>query len=195
MAEKTEKQKMLAGELYWSFGPELTAERKAARKAVRAYNTTTEEEPEKRLQLLRELGIKFDKSSPPFIEPPFNCDYGYNITMGAQVYMNFNCCILDVCPVKIGSRVLFGPNVQLYPPGHPTDPLVRNGLEGPEFGRPITIGDDCWIGGNAIILGGVAIGDGVTVGAGAVVTRDVEPWTVVGGNPARVIKHLAGKAA
>lgn len=104
--------------------------------------------------------------------------------------MNFGCCILDCAKVKIGDRVLFGPNVQLYGPGHPLDPVIRNGVNGPEFRLPITIGNDVWLGGGAIILPGVTIGDGSVVGAGAVVTKDVEPMVVVAGNPAKVVKRI-----
>ncbi|PNW77847.1 hypothetical protein CHLRE_10g454150v5 [Chlamydomonas reinhardtii] len=135
-----------------------------------------------------------DAASPPFIEPPFRCDYGYNITVGSDVYMNFNCCVLDCNKVTIGSRVLFGPNVQIYTAAHPLAGSLRNGTKGPEYALPISIGDDVWVGGGAIVLPGVSIGNGSVVGAGAVVTRNVEPYTVVAGNPARLVRRLNPEA-
>jgi maltose O-acetyltransferase len=131
-----------------------------------------------------------DHDAPPWVEPPFFCDYGYNIKMGKSFYANFNCCILDCGPVTIGDRVLFGPAVQVYTVSHPLRPEERNGVAGCEFTRPVVIEDDVWVGGAAIILPGVTIGKGSTVAAGAVVTKDVPPRTVVAGNPARVIKSL-----
>ncbi|CAL5218930.1 g678 [Coccomyxa viridis] len=182
---------MIAERLYHSFGPELVSERTAARRLCEEFNKTTGDEPEKRTEILNRLfhgGM--DMSKPTWIEPPFTADYGYNITIGAGSYINFNCCFLDCAKITIGKNVLFGPMVQLYPPGHPLDPERRDGLNGPEYARAITIGDDCWIGGGAIILGGVTVGDGCTIAAGAVVTKDVEPWTVVGGNPAKLIRRI-----
>lgn len=131
-----------------------------------------------------------DEKDPPFIEPPFYCDYGYNIHMGSGSYMNFGCTILDGCKVSIGSRTLFGPNVQIYSATHPLDAHVRRGTKGPEYAKPITIGDDVWVGGAVVICPGVTIGSGSTIGAGSVVTKDVEPYTAVAGNPARLIRRL-----
>lgn len=115
---------------------------------------------------------------------------GYNLHVGKQFYCNFACAILDGNRVDIGDRVMFGPNVHLYCPYHPLDPAERNGLNGPEMTKPIKIGNDVWVAGGVIILPGVTIGDGSTIGAGSVVTKDVEAYTVVAGNPARLVKRL-----
>ena len=117
----------------------------------------------------------------------------WGIAMLQDFYANFNCCFLESNKVTFGDRCLLGPNVHLYCPGHPLDAVDRNGLRGKEFAKPITVGNDVWIGGGVIILPGVTIGDGVTVGAGSVVTKDVESFTVVAGNPAKVIKRLERK--
>ena len=191
MAQKTEKQKMLDGELYIGTDPELTKERIRARVLLKKYNTEIDySDFNARYELLAELFGTIDKNEPPFIEPPFYCDYGSNIHLGSQVYMNFGATILDCGHIRIGSRVLFGPNVQLYAATHPLDPNVRMGTKGPEYGKPITIGDDVWIGGSAVICPGVTIGNGCVIAAGAVVTKNVEPYTVVGGNPAKFIKKV-----
>jgi len=186
--KRTEKEKMLAGELYYAFGEELLNERQKCRQIIKLYNQTSEIEG--RAELLQKLLGSMDPEDPPFIEPPFWCDYGYNVHMGSGSYINFNCTILDSCKVSIGRRVLIAPNVQLYAASHPLDGHVRQGTKGPEFGKPITIGDDVWVGGGAIILPGVTIGNNAVIGAGSVVTRDVEPYTVVGGNPAKPIRQL-----
>lgn len=126
----------------------------------------------------------------PWVEGPIHIDYGTNVKLGSNVYINFNCTILDTCLVTIGSRTLVGPNVSFYSGTHPLDPLIRNGTRGPELGKEIHVEEDCWIGGNATILPGVTIGRGSTVGAGSVVTKDVPPFHVVAGNPARIIKKI-----
>lgn len=191
MAAKTEKEKMMAGEMYYSFGNELFKERQAARHLLRKYNHDLDPDDHKgRVALLQQLLGSMDMSDPPFIEPPFVCDYGYNITLGAGTYMNFGCCILDCNKVTIGARVLFGPNVQVYAATHPLEGSIRQGTKGPELALPITIGNDVWIGGGAIILPGITIGEHSVVGAGAVVTKDVAPYTVVAGNPATVRRRL-----
>jgi acetyltransferase-like isoleucine patch superfamily enzyme len=118
------------------------------------------------------------------------CLHAAVIRIAPQVYINSNATFLDVCPITIGSRTLIGPNCSFFAATHPIDPFVRNGLNGPELGKPITIGEDCWFGGNVTVLPGVTIGRGVTVGAGSVVTKDVEDFVVVAGNPARVVKRL-----
>lgn len=107
----------------------------------------------------------------PWVEPPIRIDYGFNVKLGQGVFINFNCVIIDTCLVTIGSRTMFGPNVSLFSGTHPLDPALRNGTEGPELGKEIHIGEDCWIGGNVIILPGVTIGKGATIGAGSVVTK------------------------
>lgn len=130
------------------------------------------------------------KTDDPWIEAPIMMDYGWNVSLGSNVFIGFNCTFLDTCRITIGDRTLVGPNVSFYSATHPLDPKIRQGTRGPEFGKPITIGKDCWIGGQAIFVPGVTIGDGVTVGAGSVVTKNVPAHTVVAGNPARLIKAL-----
>lgn len=183
---RTERQKMIAGELYWAGDPELVALRINARRLTRLYNATTELEDARRAELLGELFGRIGTGA--FIEPDLRCDYGFNIFAGEGLYMNFGCVVLDVAPVTIGSRVLFGPGVHLYTATHPTDPVER--ARGLEFAKPIVIGDDVWLGGHATVCPGVTIGDGAIVGAGAVVTKDVAARTVVVGNPARVVRRV-----
>jgi acetyltransferase-like isoleucine patch superfamily enzyme len=122
--------------------------------------------------------------------PPIRIDFGTNVKLGEGTFINSNCTIVDTCLVSIGARTMLAPNVSLYSGTHPLDPEVRDGLNGPELGKEIWIEEDCWIGGNAIILPGVRIGKGSTVGAGSVVTKDVPPYKVVAGNPARIIKDV-----
>jgi maltose O-acetyltransferase len=185
--EKTEKQKMLAGELYLSTDPELAAESQRARRRLRAYNATTEEELDKRLQILQDLlgavGPKVE------IVPPFHCDYGSNIYVGNGLYMNYGCVILDCNTVHIGENVLCGPYVQIYAAYHPTDPAVRQ--TGLELAAPIQIGNNVWLGGGVIVGPGVTIGDNTTIGAGSVVVKDVPANVVAAGNPCRVIRPLS----
>ena len=181
---------------YWPLDEKLFEQRRAARDKLRRYNLTglsslpTTELEAERTVILRELLGKINPERPPFIEPPFQCDYGFNIEVGADFYMNFGCVILDCAKVTIGDNVLFGPNVQIYCPGHPLDPVLRNGLNGPEYALPVTIGNDVWVGGGAILLPGVTVGDGAVVGAGSVVTKDVPPMVVVAGNPAKVVRQI-----
>jgi maltose O-acetyltransferase len=177
----TEKQKMLAGELYDASDPDLQAERDAAARWMLRYNAAGLSAAE-RLVLLRErLASAGDGAE---IRAPFFCDYGSNISLGARVFLNFNCVILDVVSVSIGDGTQIGPAVQIYAADHPRDPAVRR--SGLEFGRPVRIGCNVWIGGGAIILPGLAIGDDALIGAGSVVTRDVPAGTTVAGNPARL---------
>ena len=126
----------------------------------------------------------------PWIHGPIHIDYGTNVKVGSGVFINFNCTILDTCLVTIGARTLIGPNVSLYSGTHPEDPVLRNGTNGPELGKPIVIGEDVWIGGNVIILPGINIGRGAVIGAGSVVTRDVPDLWIVGGNPARLLRKV-----
>jgi maltose O-acetyltransferase len=182
----TEKEKMLSGELYDAMDAELVRDRLNARAIVAQYNKLTFSDDENAQRLRAQLfGSVGDNV---FIEMPFRCDYGYNIHLADGVYMNFNCVLLDVCEIRIGARTLLAPGVQIYTASHPLDPKLR--AAGPELGKPITIGEDVWIGGCAIILPGVTIGNGAVIGAGSVVTKDVSPMTVVGGNPAKVIKTI-----
>lgn len=182
----TEKDKMLAGSLFNSADPELVELRLAARLALASYNASPHGGQELRGEILSGLlGYTPEKLH---IEPPFYCDYGFNIRFGSNVYMNFNCTILDIAGVTIGNNVLIGPGVQIYTVNHPLSPLERR--SGLEYGKPVNIGDDCWIGGGAIIVPGVTIGKGVTVGAGSVVASDVADNLMVVGNPCRVVKFL-----
>ncbi len=184
--EKTEKQKMLAGELYLATDPELVAERKLAFSLLRQYNATTENEQNMREQILQQLFGKV--SNKVEIIPPFYCDYGKNIYAGDGLFMNYGCVILDCNPVRIGENVLCAPYVQIYTASHPTDPTIR--LTGKELASPIEIGNNVWIGGNAIICPGVTIGDNTTIGAGSVVVKNIPANVVAAGNPCRVIRNL-----
>jgi maltose O-acetyltransferase len=177
---KTEKQKMLAGELYRP-DAELGAEQAAAKTWMVRYNAALALPVSERHALLRERLGHVGKDA--VIRPPFFCDYGTNIRLGDGVFMNFNCVILDVVEVSIGDRTQIGPAVQIYTADHPRDAETRRA--GFEFGRPVRIGSDVWVGGGAIILPGITIGDGAVIGAGSVVTRDVAAGQTVMGNPAR----------
>ena len=154
MGKSSQKELMIAGKLYDPMDPELVRERLNARRLTRLYNATKESEFKERNKLLRKL---LQTDHPPFIEPPFYCDYGYNINVGKKVFFNFNCVILDVCPVHIGENTLFGPNVQIYTATHPLEASAR--ILGKEFGKPISIGKNCWIGGSVVINPGISIGD------------------------------------
>ncbi|MGR6543688.1 sugar O-acetyltransferase [Paenibacillus tundrae] len=183
---KTEKQKMLAGELYNAADPQLSQEREQIRRMTRLYNQTTESDGEIRVKMLKEmLGSTGDHL---YMEPNIHFDYGYNIHVGNHFYTNFNCTILDVCEVRIGDHCLMGPDVHIYTATHPLDPIQR--AAGPEYGKPVTLGNNVWIGGRAIINPGVNIGHNVVIASGAVVTKDVRDNVVVGGNPARIIKEI-----
>jgi maltose O-acetyltransferase len=180
---KTEKQKMLAGEQYDPGDSQLSAERTRAQAFMRAYNATIVSDGDQRRPLLRDhLGAIGEKCA---IRSPFFVDYGYNVFLGTGVFMNYGCVLLDVCPIHIGDYTQIGPGVQLYTADHPRDPDQRR--EGIEFGAPIIIGSNVWIGGHAIIVPGITIGDDAIIGAGSVVTRNVPAGARVAGNPARVI--------
>jgi maltose O-acetyltransferase len=178
---KTEKQKMLAGEPYRPGSPELRADEAANKTWLARYNAALALPASERHALLSEHFGHVGAGA--VIRPPFFCDYGYNIRLGDGVFMNFNCVILDVVEVSIGDRTQIGPAVQIYAADHPRDSETRR--EGLEFGRPVRIGRDVWIGVGAIILPGVTLGDGAVIGAGSVVTRDVGADQIVVGNPAR----------
>lgn len=126
----------------------------------------------------------------PIVDTPVKMDYGYNVKLGKNVYVNSNSTWIDTCEISVGARTLIGPNCSFYSGTHPLDPTIRNGIRGPESGKPIVIGEDCWLGGNVIVLPGVTIGEGSTVGAGSVVTKDVPPYHCVAGNPARIIRKI-----
>jgi maltose O-acetyltransferase len=180
---KSEKEKMLSGDLYDASDQLLTQERQRARTLTNQLNVTHYGDQSAYKQTLSALLP--NAADDIWIEPPFFCDYGYNLYTGEKVFFNFNCVLLDVMPIQIGSNVLFGPNVQLYTAAHPVDALERR--KGLEFAKPISIGNDCWIGGSAIISPGVTVGDRCVIGAGAVVTSDVPADTIVVGNPAKPI--------
>lgn len=176
---------MVAGELYDPKDPELAAGRDRARDLCQALNASPESAVEERRRMLRELlGAGGDTV---VLQPPFFCDYGFNIELGERVFFNFNCIVLDVCPVRIGSFCLFGPAVQIYTPMHPLNAMQRRGKE---YGKPVEIGSDVWVGGGAIILPGVRVGSGTVIGAGSVVTRDVPEGVFAAGNPCRVIREI-----
>jgi maltose O-acetyltransferase len=179
----TEKEKMIAGELYFPGDPEILADQSAAKEWMVRYNAALGDTPANRRALLRERLRAVGDGA--VIRPPFHCDFGYNISLGRDVFLNYNCIILDVTHVTIGEGTKIGPAVQIYTADHPRDEGTRRA--GLEFARPITIGEHVWVGGAAIILPGVTIGDGAIVGAGAVVTRDVPAGATVVGNPARVL--------
>lgn len=176
---------MLAGLLYDASDPTLAAERSKAHALCHRLNLTDPSDAELKAQLLNEL---FGRRVLAHITPPFYCDYGYNIDLGEGAYFNFNCVLLDVMPIKIGSNTLCGPGVQIYAAAHPVDAAARK--SGLELGRPVTIGADVWIGGGTIVCPGVCIGEGSVIGAGSVVTRDIPAGVVAAGNPCRVIRSL-----
>ncbi|MBR3631473.1 MAG: sugar O-acetyltransferase [Elusimicrobiaceae bacterium] len=182
----SEKENMLAGLFYNSADPELVQARQNARRLLWKYNATDPADLSARQQISQQLFGSVGKDV--IIEPPFLCDYGSQIYLGERVFINFNCVILDCARVEIGDGTMLGPCVQIYTATHPIEPDARAG--GKEFAAPVCIGKNVWIGGGAIILPGVKIGDGAVVGAGAVVTKDVSPYTVVIGNPAKQIRQF-----
>ena len=194
----TEREKMLAGELYDPSVEELTSLRIKARRLARRYNQTDEDEPEKQLELLRALLP--NSAEIPGLQAPVYFDYGCNTTFGQYSGANFNFTCLDVCPVTIGDNVLIGPNVTLATPMHPLLPEERNvrqradgSVYNLEYARPIVIEKDCWLASNVIVCGGVTIGEGSVIGAGSVVTRDIPPHSLAAGNPCRVIREITAK--
>ena len=180
-----ERDRMLAGELYDPLDPELVAARDRARDLCRALNDTRETEHAERRRILQDLFGAGGETV--WMQPPFYCDYGSNIHLGTRVFFNFNCVVLDVCEVRIGDYTLFGPAVQIYTPLHPMNAEARRRAE---YGKPVVIGSDVWVGGGAIILPGVRIGSRAVIGAGSVVTRDVPDGVFAAGNPCRVIREI-----
>ena len=177
---------MVAGELYDPLDPDLVARRVRARDLCQSLNATNEGDGDRRRAILRDLfGAGGDSV---WMQPPFYCDYGENIRLGERVFFNFNCVVLDVCPVTIGDFTLFGPAVQIYTPLHPLNAEARRREE---YGKPIEIGSDVWVGGGAIILPGVSIGARTVIGAGSVVTRSIPAGVFAAGNPCRVIRDIA----
>ncbi|CAZ84090.1 unnamed protein product [Tuber melanosporum] len=218
--ERSEKEKMISSELYFASSPELVEERERCKAACWRFNSAatnpdlgiSKAEKGRLLhQILRpggtwevtringltgpEISYINDAGTPSDIvdvrvDAPFNCSYGYNIRLGRDVLIEAGCTILDSCSVTIKARTVLSPDVSIYSATHPIDPRKRNGSKGPELAKPVMIEEDCWLGGNVIVLGGISIGKGSVVGAGSVVTRDVPPYTVVAGNPARVIRGI-----
>jgi maltose O-acetyltransferase len=182
---RNEKEKMLSGELYDALAPELARARERARDLCHDLNATREREQEFRRRILLELFGSGGDSV--WMQPPFYCDYGSNIHLGERVYFNFNCVVLDVCEVRIGDFTFFGPAVQIYTATHPMDAQLRRTQE---FGKPISIGSDVWVGGGVISCPGVTIGSKTVIGAGSVVTKDVPENVFAAGNPCRIIREI-----
>ncbi len=182
----TEKEKMLAGELYDPLDPELVRARERARDLCWDLNATREQDQERRRSILKELIGRGGESV--WMQPPFYCDYGSNILLGERVFFNFNCVVLDVCEVRIGDYTMFGPAVQIYTATHPMNAELRRKQE---FAKPIEVGSDVWVGGGAILCPGVKVGSKSVIGAGSVVTRDIPSGVFVAGNPCRVIREIA----
>lgn len=191
----TEKEKMLKGEMYDPTDKELADRRVIAHKLSFDYNNTPETDTKKREEILTELMPNHGKGA--FLQSPIQVDYGIFTTVGKNFYANFNFVVLDTCPINIGDNVFFGPNCTLATPLHPLNhverrPRVREdgSTYDLEYGKPITIGNDCWIASNVVICGGVTIGDNCVIGAGSVVTRDIPPNSLAAGNPCRVIRSV-----
>jgi maltose O-acetyltransferase len=183
---RTERDKMLAGELYNPLDPELVVGRTRARDLCQDLNATREGDTEKRRAILRDLFAA--GGDDVWMQPPFFCDYGSNIRLGKKCFFNFNCIVLDVCLVTIGDHTLFGPAVQIYTATHPLNAELRRTQES---GKPITIGSDVWVGGGAVLCPGVTIGSRSVIGAGSIVTRDIPDDVFAAGNPCRVIRPIA----
>lgn len=188
---KNEKEKMIDGEMYDPIDDTLTKDRIRTRLLIKQLNESREDEPAVRRSILKEL---FPNATDDlWLQPPFYCDYGYNLYIGERVFFNFDCTVLDVAPVTIGSRSMFGPNVQIYTATHPLNAKER--ASGREYAKPITIGEDVWVGGSAVICPGVTIGDRSVIGAGSVVTKDIPADVFAAGNPCRVIRTIENEQA
>ena len=185
---KTEREKMTAGEPFWTNDPQLMEDKKRARRLAEQYNRSSEEEPELRQKLLREIFGRCGEKI--FIKPPFHCDYGYNILIGENFFANFDCVFLDAATITIGDNCLIGPKTCIYAIGHPMDAEERK--KGIGVPKPVRIGDNVWIGGGVTIFPGVTIGDNTVIGAGSVVTRSFPGDVVIAGNPAKIIRSLRG---
>ncbi len=184
-AMSADKVKMLSGESYSPLDSQLVADRLQVKKVLEKIRVTEVTNERELALLIKELLPNAAKDIR--IEFPFVCDYGYNITTGKRVFINYNCIFLDAAPITIGKHVLIGPGVHIYTATHPTNAIERQTIE---FAKPVSIGNDCWIGGNSVICPGVTIGDGCTIGAGSVVTKNIPDNSLAVGNPAKVIKTL-----
>ena len=181
----TENENKIDGEPYLLGDENLKKDRRTAKNLLHRLNVTEYRITKNARMIIKELipnaGLNL------YIEPPFFCDYGYNIHCGENVFFNVNCVVLDETKVTIGSNVLFGPGVQIYTASHPLEAMLRRTHK---VSKPVTIGSDCWIGGNTIILPGITIGNGCVIGAGAVVTKNIPDNVMAVGNPAKVIKKI-----
>ncbi|MCI9443669.1 MAG: sugar O-acetyltransferase [Oscillospiraceae bacterium] len=181
-----QKDRMLSGLPYKAWLDGLSEERMACKKLVHEFNLLPPEQEDRAEELMRALLGKAGKDA--WINAPFHCDYGYNIEVGDNFFANYNLTILDVAKVVIGNNVQIAPNVSIYTAGHPIHPDSRN--SGYEYGIPVAIGDNVWIGGDVVILPGVTIGSNSVIGAGSVVSKDVPEWVAAAGNPCRVIRAV-----
>ena len=186
----TEKEKMLAGEIYSATDPELIAELYATRELTHDYNSLRPSETQKMREIMKNL-LGYVADDQFIINQPFRCDYGKHIRIGRRFFANFNLTILDEALVTIGDDCFFGPNVSIYTACHSTDPVERNSRR--EWAKPVSIGNNVWIGGSVTILPGVTIGDNVTIGAGSVVVSDIPSNTIAVGNPCRVVREISEK--
>lgn len=177
---------MLSGELYDALDEQLSLERTKARLLLNKLNFASADDSKTMIAILKELIPNAGKDL--WIQPPFYCDYGYNIDVGDKVFFNFNCVVLDVMKVSIGSRTLFGPNVQIYTATHPINSHQR--ATGLEYAKPIVIGEDVWVGGSVVICPGVTIGSRSVIGAGSVVTKDIAGDVFAAGNPCKIIRTI-----
>lgn len=182
----SEKEKMISGKPYFANGKELFTERQNAKELVFEFNNSHPKELKFRVEIIKKLFGKTEKGF--YIEPPFRCDYGYNILIGKNFYSNYNCTILDCAQVKIGDNVMFAPNVSIFTAGHPIHAEKRN--TGVEYAFPVTIGDNVWIGGNVVINPGITIGKNSVIGSGSVVTKDIPDNVIAFGNPCQVIREI-----
>jgi maltose O-acetyltransferase len=183
---RSQRERMLAGDLYIADDPDLAAESRRAMRLTEEFNRSSADDPDERRRILGELLGEYGEGSE--IRPPLYCDYGYQLRVGARTFVNFGLVALDVAVITLGDDVQIGPNVQLLTPTHPVEPEPRRAKW--EAAQPITIGDNVWLGGGVIVLPGVSIGENTVVGAGAVVTRDLPANVVAVGNPARVVRRL-----
>jgi len=184
---RTQRERMLAGDLYIADDPELARDSQRAQTLLQQFNGSVPSDPDARRRILDDLlGSLGDGAE---IRPPFHCDYGYQTHIGARTFVNFGLVALDVAPIRIGDDVQIGPHVQLLTPTHPLEPELRRAKW--EAAEPITIGDNVWLGGGVVVCPGVTIGADTVVGAGSVVLRDVPAGVLVAGVPARVVRSLA----